>query len=83
MLSLHDNYYNHSYFKQVYSAKSHVDNKSPKTYLHLHQRLKKYVMEEERMATIQKDNYDLLSKMANVMQSHGTVDNYNDYKVKR
>lgn len=60
-----------------------MDNKSPKTYLHLTQRLKKYVMEEQRMASIQRDNYILLSKMAIIMQSKGTIDNWNDYKILR
>lgn len=63
--------------------KPYVDNKPPKMYPHLHQRLKKYVMEEYRMAMIQRDNYTLLTKMAAVMQGKGTIDNWNDYKIMR
>ena len=40
-------------------------------------------MEEERLAKIQKDNYHLLTRMAEIMQTRGTIDNYNDYKIKR
>lgn len=35
------------------------------------------------MASIQKDNYLLLTRMAEIMQTKGTIDNYNDYQVKR
>ena len=65
------------------NAKSYVDNKSPKVYMHLHTRLKKYVMEEERMAIIQRDNYLLLTRMAEIMHKKGTLDNINNYKIKR
>lgn len=68
---------------QVENARSYIDNKSPKTYPHLYQRLKKYVMEEQRIASIQKDNYLLLTRMAEIMQTKGSLDNYNDYEIKR
>ena len=51
--------------------------------MHLHTRLKKYVMEEERMATIQRDNYHLLTRMADIMHKKGTLDNVNQYKIRR
>lgn len=51
--------------------------------MHLHTRLKKYVMEEERMAIIQRDNYLLLTRMAEIMHKKGTLDNINNYKIKR
>lgn len=49
----------------------------------MYQRLKKYVMEEQRVASIQKDNYLLLTRMAEIMQTRGTIDNYKDYQIKR
>jgi hypothetical protein len=68
---------------QVASAKSCIDNRPPKAYPHMYQRLKKYAMEEQRMATIQKDNYLLLMRMADIMQKKSTLDNYNDYEPRR
>ena len=65
------------------NVKPCVDNKSPKVYTHLHTRLKKYVMEEERMATIQRDNFHLLTRMAEIMHKKGSLDNVNTYKIRR
>ena len=60
-----------------------IDNKPPETYMHLHLKLKKMQMEEERRATVQRDNRILLEKMAHIMTTKGRMDNTNDYKHRR
>lgn len=68
---------------QVKDAKPIVDTKPPKTYMHLHLKLKKIQMEEERQAIADRDNRILLEKMAHTMKTKGLVDNRNDYKHRR
>lgn len=68
--------------RKVKSAKAVIDNKPPKTYIHLHLPLKKLQIEEERLATIERDNRILLEKMSFVMRTRGRVDNRNDYEHK-
>ena len=60
-----------------------MDTKPPKTYMHLHLKLKKIQMEEERQAIVDRDNRILLEKMAHTMKTKGLVDNRNDYKHRR
>jgi len=60
-----------------------IDNKPPETYMHLHLKLKKLQMEEERQATVERDNRILLEKMAHIMRTRGRVDNRNNYKQRR
>ncbi|KAL5006217.1 hypothetical protein ScPMuIL_015023 [Solemya velum] len=65
------------------NAKPMVDNKPPKTYMHLHIKLKKLQMEGERLAIVERDNKILLEKMAHIMRTEGTVDNHKkDYQEK-
>lgn len=40
-------------------------------------------MEEERLATVERDNRILLEKMSHIMRTRGRVDNRNDYRHKR
>ena len=61
-------------------AEVRIDNAAPKTYMHLHLKLKKLQMEEERLATVERDNRILLHKMSHVMRTRGTVDNHIDNK---
>ncbi|KAL9963528.1 hypothetical protein ACROYT_G027043 [Oculina patagonica] len=68
--------------RKVQSAKAVIDNKPPQTYMHLHLKLKKLQVEEERLATIERDNRILLEKMSFVMRTRGRVDNRNDYEHK-
>lgn len=68
---------------QVRNAKPMIDNKPPETYMHLHLKLKKMQMEEERLATVQRDNRILLEKMSHIMTTKGRMDNTNDYKHRR
>ncbi|XP_057302012.1 sperm axonemal maintenance protein CFAP97D1-like isoform X2 [Hydractinia symbiolongicarpus] len=68
--------------KKVQSANAVLDNHPPKTYLHLHLKLKKMQIEEERLATVERDNRILLEKMSYIMRTKGRVDNRNDYEHK-
>ena len=40
-------------------------------------------LEEERLATIERDNRILLEKMSYIMRTRGRVDNRNNYEYKR
>jgi len=68
--------------RKVHSAAAVIDNHPPKTYLHLHLKLKKMQIEEERYATVERDNRILLEKMSCIMRTKGRVDNHNDYEHK-
>jgi hypothetical protein len=50
--------------------------------MHLHLKLKKLQLEEERLATIERDNRILLEKMAHTMRTRGQIDNRNDVEYK-
>lgn len=67
--------------KKLKNVKSTVDNKPPKTYMHLQLKLKKLQLEEERLATVERDNRLLLEKMSSIMTRKG-MDNRNDYERK-
>ncbi|ESO83783.1 hypothetical protein LOTGIDRAFT_76553, partial [Lottia gigantea] len=71
-------YYN-EHRRKVRDVKSMVDTKAPPTYMHLHLKLKKFQLEEERLTTIERDNRILLEKMAYIMRTRGRIDNKNDY----
>lgn len=60
-----------------------VDTKAPQTYVHMHLKLKKLQIEEERMSTIERDNRLLLEKMSQIIRTRGRVDNKNYYSYKR
>nr|XP_002121190.1 uncharacterized protein CFAP97D1-like [Ciona intestinalis] len=74
------NYNDHR--RRVRSAKSMVDTRAPQTYVHMHLKLKKLQLEEEKMSTIERDNRILLEKMSLVMRTRGRVDNKNDYEYR-
>lgn len=59
-----------------------VDTRAPQTYMHLHLKLKKLQLEEERLATIERDNRILLEKMSYIMRTQGRIDNRNNYEYK-
>lgn len=75
-----------TYYKEhrrlVKEAAPMVDTKAPATYMHLHLKLKKLQLEEERLATIERDNRILLEKMSYIMRTRGRVDNRNNYEYK-
>jgi len=66
----------------VRDAPPMVDTRPPRTYMHLHLKLKKLQLEEERLATIERDNRILLEKMSCIMRTKGRVDNRNNYESK-
>lgn len=74
-------YYN-EHIKKVKDARPIVDTKAPATYVHLHLKLKKLQQEEERLATIERDNRILLEKMSYIMRTQGLVDNRNTYEYR-
>ncbi|XP_067948453.1 sperm axonemal maintenance protein CFAP97D1-like [Watersipora subatra] len=74
-------YYN-EHRKKVREAAPMVDTRAPQTYMHLHLKLKKLQLEEERLATIERDNRILLEKMSYIMRTQGRVDNRNNYEYK-
>ncbi|CAC5413272.1 unnamed protein product [Mytilus coruscus] len=76
-----DTYYN-EHRQKVYTAKPMVDTRAPPTYMHLHLKLKKLQLEEERLATIERDNRILLEKMSYIMRTRGRVDNRNNYEYR-
>jgi hypothetical protein len=60
-----------------------IDSRPPLTFMHLHLKLKKLQLEEERLATIERDNRILLEKMSTIMRTKGRIDNKNDVTFKR
>ncbi|XP_072033412.1 sperm axonemal maintenance protein CFAP97D1-like [Amphiura filiformis] len=68
--------------QKVRNAKCIIDDRPPQTYMHVHLKLKKLQMEEERLATIERDNRILLEKMCYIMTTRGRVDHTNDYEQK-
>merc|ERR1712126_660804 len=45
---------------KVHTSKAMIDNHAPETYMHMHLKLKKLQMEEERLAVVERDNRILL-----------------------
>ncbi|CAF0725761.1 unnamed protein product [Adineta ricciae] len=66
----------------VRDARPTIDTRPPRTYMHLHMKLKKLQLEEERTATIERDNRILLEKMAHTMRRTDNLDNRNYYSAK-
>ncbi|EHB01156.1 Cell division cycle protein 16-like protein [Heterocephalus glaber] len=62
----------------VQNAQPLVDTCMPPTFYHLHLKLKKLKMEEERISTIDRDNRLLLEKVATIMRTRGQTDCQND-----
>lgn len=77
-----DKQYYEAHRRKVASAGPTVDTKAPRTFLHLHLKLKKLQLEGERLATIERDNRILLEKMAYIMRTEGRINNKNDYEYK-
>eukprot|EP00794_Sanderia_malayensis_P011051 gene11051-12217_t len=72
----------HFHRKKVCQAAAVIDNRPPKTYMHLHLKLKNLQIEEERLAEVERDNRILLEKMSYIMRTRGSVDNRNYYQHK-
>ncbi|XP_046543166.1 sperm axonemal maintenance protein CFAP97D1-like isoform X2 [Haliotis rubra] len=77
-----DSTYYNEHRRKVKDAAPMVDTKAPPTYMHLHLKLKKLQLEEERLATIERDNRILLEKMSYIMRTRGRVDNRNNYEYR-
>ncbi|XP_072138046.1 uncharacterized protein CFAP97D2 [Mobula birostris] len=75
-----DNYQKHR--TKVENATAVVDTKGPWTPAHIQVKLKKLQLQEERLAAITRDNQILSSKLADIMRSNGTVENWNNYVAK-
>jgi hypothetical protein len=67
---------------KVLTSQAVIDNRPPDTYMHIHLKLKKLQVEEERLAVVERDNRILLEKMSWIMRTKGQVDNWNHYKQK-
>ncbi|XP_076860715.1 sperm axonemal maintenance protein CFAP97D1 [Brachyhypopomus gauderio] len=65
--------------KKVREAKPIVDTKGISTPLHVHLKLKKAQVQEERQAVIDRDNQLLASRLAGIGHSKGLIDHRNDY----
>lgn len=63
--------------KAVNHIRPEIDSTPPVTFMHLHLKLKKLQLEEERLATIERDNRILLEKMSHTMRNKGQLDNIN------
>ncbi|KAK3605571.1 hypothetical protein CHS0354_005875 [Potamilus streckersoni] len=63
--------------KKLKEAKPMVDTKAPATFMHVHLKLKKLQLEEERLATLERDNRILLDKMSNVRRIRSGENNSN------
>ena len=63
--------------------KSLLDNKPPRTYMYLH--VKRTIVQEEadRKVSIQRENFRLLHRIANIMKTKGYIDNVNNYQARR
>lgn len=64
--------------KAVNHVRPEIDTTPPVTFMHLHLKLKKLQLEEERLATIERDNRILLEKMSHTMRNKGQLDNINN-----
>jgi len=74
-----DRKYYEEHLQKVREAQPMVDTKAPTTYVHMHLKLKKLQLEEERLAVIERDNRILLEKMSEIMRTTGRVDHRNNY----
>ena len=54
---------------QVLTSQAVIDNRPPDTYMHIHLKLKKLQVEEERLAVVERDNRILLEKMSWIMRT--------------
>ncbi|KAL2770512.1 uncharacterized protein WCI35_023550, partial [Daubentonia madagascariensis] len=62
----------------VQNAQPLVDTCAPPTFSHLHLKLKRLKLEQERLSIIERDNRLLLEKVAYVMRTRGQTDSRNN-----
>ncbi|XP_029388124.1 uncharacterized protein CFAP97D2 isoform X1 [Mus pahari] len=65
--------------KKVQNAQPLVDTHPPQIYSHLCLKFKKLKMEEERLSTIDRNNYLLLQRVASAMKTRGQSDGQNNF----
>ncbi|XP_075994139.1 uncharacterized protein CFAP97D2 [Genypterus blacodes] len=75
-----NNYDNHR--RKVTSALPAVDTKGVRTPTHIHLKLKKLQLQDERLSIIDRDNRLLASKLADIVCSKGRVDHSNQYHLR-
>ncbi|XP_062983737.1 uncharacterized protein CFAP97D2 [Elgaria multicarinata webbii] len=68
--------------KKIQTAKPVIDTSTPATYGHLHLKLRKLKLDQERLSVIERDNRLLLEKMSYIIRTRGRIDNKNEYKAK-
>nr|XP_035950994.1 uncharacterized protein CFAP97D2 isoform X3 [Halichoerus grypus] len=68
---------------QVQDAQPLVDAHAPRSLSHLHLKLKKLKLEEERLATIDRDNRLLLEKLSCILRTRGQTDRSNNCTQRR
>lgn len=66
-----DQAYYEEHRRRVAAVRPQIDTRPPQTYMHLHLKLKKLQLEEERLAVIERDNRILLEKMSSIMRTSG------------
>lgn len=66
-----DQAYYDEHRRRVNAVRPQIDTRPPQTYMHLHLKLKKLQLEEERLAVIERDNRILLEKMSSIMRASG------------
>ncbi|XP_034859666.1 uncharacterized protein CFAP97D2 [Mirounga leonina] len=64
--------------RKVQDAQPLVDAHAPRSLSHLHLKLKKLKLEEERLATIDRDNRLLLAKLSCILRTRGQTDSRNN-----
>ncbi|XP_032258443.1 uncharacterized protein CFAP97D2 [Phoca vitulina] len=64
--------------RKVQDAQPLVDAHAPRSLSHLHLKLKKLKLEEERLATIDRDNRLLLEKLSCILRTRGQTDRSNN-----
>ncbi|XP_064441825.1 uncharacterized protein CFAP97D2 [Mirounga angustirostris] len=69
--------------RKVQDAQPLVDAHAPRSLSHLHLKLKKLKLEEERLATIDRDNRLLLAKLSCILRTRGQTDSRNNCTQRR
>ncbi|XP_033003595.1 uncharacterized protein CFAP97D2 [Lacerta agilis] len=68
--------------RKIQTTKPVVDTSTPRTYGHLHLKLRKLKLEKDRLSIIERENCLLLEKMSCIMRTKGRIDNKNEYEAK-
>ncbi|XP_069809038.1 sperm axonemal maintenance protein CFAP97D1 [Dendropsophus ebraccatus] len=77
-----DNHHYQCHLSRVRAAKPEVDNRPPWVFLHHQVQMRKIQMEQERLAVIERNNRLLMEKIAHIMRAGGTVDNWNNWRIR-